>query len=167
MKISQEMVQRCHDIDYNDLPPDVIDRTKYLLLDYIGVAARGALSDSSLPVQRMIASLDKSGEGAVVFGTDIRANPPYAALANGIASHSLELDDVVNEASLHPAVAIMPAALAAAHIAGCTGEEFIAAVVAGYEVMIKLGIALDPAAHYARGFHPTATWNPGRGNCSG
>jgi 2-methylcitrate dehydratase PrpD len=51
----------------------------------------------------------------------------------------------------------MPAALAAAHIAGCTGKEFIAAVVAGYEVMIKLGIALDPAAHYARGFHPTAT----------
>jgi 2-methylcitrate dehydratase PrpD len=157
MEITKELIQRCHDLNYNDLPPDVIDRTKYLLLDYIGVAARGALSDSSLPVQRMIASLDKSGEGAVVFGTDIRANPPYAALANGIASHSLELDDVVNEASLHPAVAIMPAALAAAHIAGCTGKEFIVAVVAGYEVMIKLGIALDPAAHYARGFHPTAT----------
>ena len=157
MKITSEIVQRCHNLTYNDLPPDVIDRTKYLLLDYIGVAARGALSDSSLPVQRVISSLDKSRDGAVVFGTDIRANPPYAALANGIASHSLELDDVVNQASLHPAVAIMTAALAAAHIAGCTGKEFITAVVAGYEVMIKLGIALDPAAHYAQGFHPTAT----------
>ncbi len=157
MKITQELVQRCHDLKYSDLPADVIDRTKYLLLDYIGVAARGALSDSSLPVQRVISSLGKARDGAVVIGTDIRVNPPYAALANGIASHSLELDDVVNEASLHPAVAIMPAALAAAHITGCTGEEFLAAVVAGYEVMIKLGIALDPAAHYARGFHPTAT----------
>ena len=157
MKITSEIVHRCHDLKYNDLPPDVIDRTKYLLLDYIGVAARGALSDSSLPVQRVISSLGKARDGAVVIGTAIRVNPPYAALANGIASHSLELDDVVNEASLHPAVAIVPAALAAAHITGCTGEEFLAAVVAGYEVMIKLGIALDPAAHYARGFHPTAT----------
>ncbi len=157
MKITEEIVQRCHDLKYSDMPVDVIDRTQYLLLDYIGVAARGALSVSSLPVQRVVSNLDKTGDGAVVIGTDIRVNSPYAALANGIASHSLELDDVVNEASLHPAVAIMPAALASAHISGCTGEEFITAVVAGYEVMIKLGIALDPAAHYARGFHPTAT----------
>ena len=73
------------------------------------------------------------------------------------AAHSLELDDVVNEASLHPGVAIMPAALAAAHIGDCSGKEFIAAITVGYEVMVKLGVALDPAAHYARGFHPTGT----------
>ena len=157
MKLTQELVQKCHDLRYSELPQDVIDRTKYLLLDYIGVAARGALSDSSRPVQRVISSLDKSQKGAVVIGTNITATPPYAALANGIASHSIELDDVVNEASLHPAVVIMTAALAAAHIAGCTGKEFVEAVVAGYEVTIKLGIALDPAAHYAQGFHPTAT----------
>ena len=157
MQITEELVQRCHNLAYSELPADVIDRAKYLLLDYIGVAARGSLSDSSRPVQRVISSLDKAQDGAVVIGTDIRVNPPYAALANGIASHSLELDDVVNEASLHPAVAIMTAALAAAHISGCTGKELIEAVVTGYEVTIKLGIALDPAAHYAQGFHPTAT----------
>jgi 2-methylcitrate dehydratase PrpD len=73
------------------------------------------------------------------------------------SAHSLELDDVVNAASLHPAVVIMPAALAAAHFAACSGREFIAAIAAGYEVTIKLGVALDPAVHYARGFHPTGT----------
>jgi 2-methylcitrate dehydratase PrpD len=93
----------------------------------------------------------------VVIGTNVKVSPPYAALANGTAAHSLELDDVVNEASLHPAVAIMPAAMAAAQLAGCSGKEFLAAIVIGYEVAIKLGIALDPAAHYARGFHPTGT----------
>ena len=157
MKLTQEITQRCHNLTYPSLPEAVVDRVKYLLLDYIGVAARGSLSDSSRPIQRVISSFENTPGGAVVIGTDIRANPPYAALANGIASHSLELDDVVNEASLHPAVVIMTAALAAAHITGCTGQEFIAAVVAGYEVTIKLGIALDPAAHYARGFHPTGT----------
>lgn len=64
MKITQELIQRCHELRYSDLPPDIIDRTKYLLLDYIGVAAGGAMSDSSLPVQRVVSSLDKTGDGA-------------------------------------------------------------------------------------------------------
>jgi 2-methylcitrate dehydratase PrpD len=157
MELTKEIIQRCHDLNYNDLSDDIIDRTKYLLLDYIGVAARGSLSDSSIPLLRLVQDLDKTAEGAVVIGTNIRVSPPLAALANGTAAHSLELDDVVNEASLHPAVAIMPAAMAAAQLAGCTGKEFLAAIVIGYEVTIKLGIALDPAAHYARGFHPTGT----------
>ncbi|MBC8394629.1 MAG: MmgE/PrpD family protein [Deltaproteobacteria bacterium] len=52
---------------------------------------------------------------------------------------------------------LSPAAISAAQMSGCSGKEFIEAVIAGYEVTVKLGIALDPAAHYARGFHPTAT----------
>ena len=157
MKLTQEVVQRCHEINYKTLSEEVVDRVKFLLLDYIGVAARGSLSESSRPVHRFIRNVDKRKEGSVVFGTNIRANPPYAALANGIAAHSVELDDVINEASLHPGVAIMTAAVAAANMTSCTGKEFIEAIVAGYEVTTKLGIALDPAAHYAQGFHPTGT----------
>lgn len=157
MGLTKRMIQKCHEINYDALPTDVVDCVKYLLLDFIGVAGRGALSDSSSPVHCFVSDFDNSRNGAIVIGTKIQASPPYAALANGTAAHSLELDDVVNEASLHPAVAIMPAALAAAHVAGCSGKELIAAITAGYEVMIKLGVALDPAAHYARGFHPTGT----------
>ncbi|MGD2185408.1 MAG: MmgE/PrpD family protein [Desulfobacterales bacterium] len=157
MEVTKELAQRCYDLNYDALTADVVDRVKYLVLDFIGVAARGALSDSSGCVQRFIVNSDISGDGAVVIGTNLKTSPSYAALANGTAAHSLELDDVVNEASLHPAVVIMPTALAAAHIAGCSGNELIAAIAAGYEVMIKLGKALDPAAHYARGFHPTGT----------
>ncbi len=157
MELTSDVIQRCHALHYKALTADVADRVKYLVLDFIGVAARGALSDSSGCVQRFIMNLDDARDGAVIIGTNLKTSPSYAALANGAAAHSLELDDVANEASLHPAVAIMPAALAAAHIAGCSGKEFIAAITAGYEVMIKLGVALDPAAHYARGFHPTGT----------
>lgn len=160
MEETKELVQRCCDLDYNRLTEDVIDRTRYLLLDYIGVASRGSISASSKPVHSLITSLDnpeKNRNGAVVIGTNLRVNPTYAALANGTAAHSLELDDVVNEASLHPGVTIMSAALATAHIAGCTGKEILTAIVAGYETTVRLGIALDPAAHYARGFHPTGT----------
>ncbi|MFC1816183.1 MmgE/PrpD family protein [Thermodesulfobacteriota bacterium] len=157
MQETKRLVERCFGLNYKVLPAEVVDRAKDLLLDYLGVAARGALSDSSRPVQRTINHLDPSHRGAVVIGTKLRASPPLAALANGTAAHSIELDDVVNEASLHPGVTVMSTALAAGHMAGCTGKQLIEAIVAGYETVVRLGIGLDPSAHYARGFHPTAT----------
>ncbi|MBN1104358.1 MAG: MmgE/PrpD family protein [Deltaproteobacteria bacterium] len=157
MEETRNLVEKCHELGFDHLPEQVVDRVKYLLLDYLGVAARGALSDSSVPVRRVVKNMGRTGEGAVVIGTNMRADPVWAALANGTAAHSLELDDVVNEGSLHPGVAIMSAALGAGHIAGCSGRDLIEGIVAGYEAAIRLGFTLDPAAHYARGFHPTGT----------
>ena len=157
MEITKQLAQKCYDLKFDDLPDDVIDRAKYVLLDYIGVAARGSLSESSKPVHQLLASIGTEPGGAVVIGTGLKANSPYAAVANGTAAHAIELDDVVNAASLHPAVTVMSAAIAAAHMFPCTGETLIEAIVAGYEVTAKLGIALNPTAHYARGFHPTGT----------
>jgi 2-methylcitrate dehydratase PrpD/succinate dehydrogenase hydrophobic anchor subunit len=157
MDETRYLVAKCHGVRFDRLPGEVVDSTKYLLLDYLGVAARGALSESSVPVQKVVKRMGKVGDGAVIIGTGMTADPPYAALANGTAAHSLELDDVVNEASLHPAVAIMSAALGACHTAGSSGRDLIEGIVVGYEVMIRLGFALDPTAHYARGFHPTGT----------
>ena len=78
-------------------------------------------------------------------------------MANGIAFHSIEMDDVNNEASLHPGVVAFPTALSMADLASVSGKDFIAAVVAGYDVIVRLGRALQPAEHYGRGFHPTGT----------
>lgn len=157
MEETKKLVQLCHELDYENLSPQVVDRVKYLLLDYLGVAARGAFSESSLPVHKMIQQQGDFPNGAPVIGTGLKTTPSFAALGNGIAAHSLELDDVVNAASLHPGVSIMSAALPAGIQAGVNGQDFIAAVVAGYEVTVKLGIALNPADHYSRGFHPTGT----------
>jgi 2-methylcitrate dehydratase PrpD len=96
-------------------------------------------------------------KGGVIIGTKMRAPYHYAALANGTSSHSLEMDDVNNEASLHPGVAIFPAALAACEMAGKNGKRFIEGVVLGYDVVVRLGKALGPREHYGRGFHPTGT----------
>ena len=106
MGITHKIVQKCHQITYDRLSPEIVDRVKYLLLDYVGVAARGTLSESSRPVYRMLSKIDDGGADVGVIGTRIHTSSPWAALANGTAAHSLELDDVVNEASLHPAVAV-------------------------------------------------------------
>ncbi len=156
MGLTREMAQKCQDLSYADLGNDLCDRVKYLLLDYLGVAIRGTLSESSAPVYRFL-STRQDRAGVPVIATGLKVDGPYAALGLGTAAHSLELDDVVNAASLHPAVSVMSAALSAGYMIGCSGPELMEGIVNGYEVMVKLGIALDPAAHYAQGFHPTGT----------
>ncbi|UCF56185.1 MAG: MmgE/PrpD family protein, partial [Deltaproteobacteria bacterium] len=129
----------------------------YFTLDFLGVALRGSLVDSTRAMYAVVEDLGLAPEGGVIIGTGKRAPYQYAALANGTSAHSLELDDVNNEASLHPAVAVFPAALAASEMEETNGKKFIEGGVLGYEVIIRLGKALNPSAHYAQGFHPTAT----------
>ena len=59
--------------------------------------------------------------------------------------------------SIHSSAPIIPAALAAAQMVDASGKDLVAAIVAGYEVQIRLSLALVPKSHYERGFHPTAT----------
>ena len=143
-------------LDYESLSPEIIDRAKYFCLDYLGVAIRGALTPSSETMNRVVKSLSHDG-GTVIMGTGQRAAPEYAALANGTAAHSLEMDDVNNQSSLHPAVATFPVAFACADMEKVSGRSFITSIVAGYDLMIRLGTAVDPRRHYGRGFHPTGT----------
>jgi len=151
------LITACREINFDTLSEDVVDRTKSLFMDFVGVAARGMLEASSAAMNRVVQGLGHNPDAMPVLGGNFCAHPVNAALAVGTAAHSIELDDVVNESSLHPAVAVMPAALAAAYLAGCSGRRLIEGIVAGYEVMSRLGIALHPADHYARGFHPTGT----------
>src|SRR3990172_5263971 len=135
MGITEILVRFCHQLSGERLPRDVVEKAKSLALDFFGVASRGSLSESSLAIGRFLHAVGGTGE-AVVIGTPLPAHPTYVALANGAFAHSLELDDVERESSLHPGVAVFPAALAAAELTQADGKRFIAPVVAGYEVAI-------------------------------
>ncbi len=141
----------------SDLPPEVFDRARYLLLDYLGVAIRGSSAESSAPVYRMLERIAAPG-CATVIGKGIRTLPGYAALANGTAAHSIELDDTHNAGSIHLGVVMFSTSLAIAEtIPGLTPDHFFTAVVAGYETAARLAMAVQPKEHYLLGFHPTAT----------
>lgn len=157
MGITQELAKFCAGLRFEGLSQEMVDRTKYFAVDFTGVAARGSLEASTKAMYQFVKGMGPITKGGVIIGTKMRAPYHYAALANGTSSHSLEIDDVNNEASLHPAVAIFPAAFAACEMAGKNGRRFIEGVVLGYEVMIRLGKALGPKEHYSRGFHPTGT----------
>ena len=140
---------------YDDLTELDLVAVRSLLLDNLGVAANGSTTDSGRSMQRFAMA---AGEGsAPIIGTNFTAEPLRAAMANAVAAHSIEYDDVHNAASNHPGVAVIPAALAAAQIAGADAQQFLLGVVVGYEVMCRVGRAVNPPAHYARHFHPTGT----------
>jgi len=134
----------------------VIDKVKYFFLDFIAVACRGSQEDSSKSICRSFREMRCGDRGGVIVGTKRRAPYLYAALANGASAHAIEMDDVNNEASLHPGVVVFASALASGEMVHATGRRFIGGVVAGYEVMIRLGKALGPENSYRQGFHPTA-----------
>ncbi|MGE0821550.1 MAG: MmgE/PrpD family protein [Candidatus Binatia bacterium] len=154
--LTRQLVSFCHSLRYDRLPLEVVERAKYFFLDYLGVAVRGALSESSQPLYRLNATVASAGT-ATVLGRQDKVLFPYAALANGTAAHSLELDDTHQGGSIHLGVSIFSAALAMAEHVGASGQAFIAATVAGFEVAARLAMAVRPKEHYDRGFHPTAT----------
>ncbi len=142
------------------LPDKVRERVRYLLLDYLAVTLRGSQLPSSQTTCQMLETLPgayNSATGSVtILGRPERAEASWAALANGVAAHGLEMDDVENRSSLHPGVVVFPAALALTEQLHIAPGDFYAAVVAGYEVTLRVGAALNPASAYDRGFHPTA-----------
>src|SRR5579864_706364 len=155
--ITRTLVYFSHALDSKNLSREVFERTKYLLLDYLGVAIAGSLTDSSQPIHRMLARSASRGP-CTVIGTASQTSPEFAALANGAAAHSVELDDTHQAGSIHPGVVIFSTAIALSEIhPEIDFAQFVTAVVAGYEVAARLGMALQPKSHYELGFHPTPT----------
>jgi 2-methylcitrate dehydratase PrpD len=132
-------------------PPDR-RRAALHLLDWIGCAAAGAMSDAGA-VFRDDASRKPWGKAPVLLGTRTAARD--AAFANGAFGNVLEMDDVHREAILHPGPVVIPAVLALAAERGDAGPALLDAILRGYEAMIRIGRAIG-RSHYDH-FHPTAT----------
>ena len=155
---TREIARFVSETSYDALPVEVRERAKALLLDLVGIAVRARHDAESTPAMlAAVSRLGLAGGHCTVIGDAAGYTPPGAAMVNGTLAHSLDFDDTHARGSLHPSAPIVPAALAAAEMSGADGRAVIAAVVAGYEVQIRLALSLDPAAHYDRGFHPTAT----------
>ena len=147
-----------HGLTLDDLPPEVVIKAKDCLLDGLGCGLFG----SEQPWSRILCEeMDADGlAGAcTVIGRTRPLPAPAAALCNGTAIHGFELDDLIAESIVHPAAAVIPAALAAAEECGASGGRVLLAIVAGYEIMHRVGLSLgDGPAR--RGFHTTSLAAP-------
>ena len=142
-------------LTYEALAPEDVEQVKRLLLDHVGVAWRGSDMPWSRALAGWAATLGNNG-GCAIVGTAARAAPSIAALINAAAAHGMELDDTHDESLSHPGAPVIAAALAAGTATEATGDAVIAAIVAGYEVMARVGMAAGADEVIERGFHPTA-----------
>ena len=154
--VTQQLAEFVVSTSLSHMPDEVVDRAKYFVLDYLGVALRGSRVDSSTTMRAFVDRFAPPGH-ATIIGCDQGAHPAYAALANGAAAHCIEMDDTHQEGSIHLGAPVISALIAASEMQPVGGEEFLAAVVLGYEVAARLAMAVGPEAHYRRGFHPTGT----------
>src|SRR5258708_1315640 len=154
---TSDLAHFCATLRADELLAQARERVRYLLLDHLAVTLRGSLLPSSQSAYNMLKDMMVIGSAgtATIFGRTGSAEASWAAFANGIAAHGLEMDDVENASSLHPGVVVMPAALALAEQLGSSAAAFYAAVVAGYEVNLRVGAAPNPPSAYQRRLHPT------------
>jgi len=158
MSITSELSAFVASTRLDALPPEVVARTRLLVLDLVGNSVRARHDAESTPaLLAAVVALGLARGDAHVFADDATYSPAGAALVNATLAHSLDFDDTHAEAVVHPGSPVIPAALAAAEMVGASGAEVMAGIVAGYEVALRLALALPAGAHYDRGFHPSAT----------
>jgi len=141
---------------YEDIPAEVKERIKLLMLDSLGCAIFGAELEWSRILMNTLASVDSS-TGCGVWGTARRLSPPHAALVNGTLVQSFELDDVHRQGVLHVGAVTLPPLFAVAELnPGMSGRDFLTAAVAGYEVGPRVGMCMGQE-HIVQGWHSGAT----------
>ncbi|HHW43132.1 MAG TPA: MmgE/PrpD family protein [Desulfotomaculum sp.] len=139
---------------FDTFPETTVHMAKLAFLDWLGSAAAGG----GQPPARMALAVVRGQGGssqASLLACGEKTSCLHAALANGIASHIIELDDVHRASIIHAGAAVMPAALAVAEMTGASGRQLLEAIVAGYEVAIRIGEAVTPSHYYF--WHTTGT----------
>lgn len=138
------------------VPADAVKHLRLCVLDTIGVGLFGSVLTWNKVLARLIQG-QGGKEESTLWGRGTKVPSSNAALVNGMMIHGFELDDLHKEAIVHCGSVVVPAALAVSEMTGVsTGPDLVAAIVAGYEVMIRVGTCMG-TPHLLRGYHPTGT----------
>ena len=149
---AQTLAEFATELQYDRIPGDVIERAKACVIDTVGACTYG----STLPWSKIVIGYaEQYGRGgqSTILGTAQKVHAPLAALANGALAHAFEMDCLVQpSAGVHPGASLTAPGLAIAQEVGASGRDFITAVVAGGEVMHRIGDASKQSTEHI-GFH--------------
>ena len=154
MSLNQTAVSFLENCRWEALPEKVQHQAKRCLLDALGALIAGY----ETPVGKLmenIAGIQFPGDQAAVLVSGTRLSAAGAALANGFCANALDIDDGYRPTKGHPGACVLPPALVAAQMSGCSGRELLAALVAGYELGTRAGIIRH--ATYET-YHSSGSW---------
>src|SRR4051812_36461143 len=153
---SREVAKFIANLKYENIPSEVRQRIKLLILDSIGCGIYGAIKDHSRIAIKGITAMDNS-RNCGLWGTDQRVSAPHAALLNGTFVQGFELDDIHRKGAMHVGSTTLPAIVALSEVqGGISGKRFLTAAVAGYEIGPRVGMTMGPN-HLGQGWHSGAT----------
>ncbi|KIX06233.1 uncharacterized protein Z518_04208 [Rhinocladiella mackenziei CBS 650.93] len=152
-----------YDTSIGDIPPEILWRAKYLILD--GVAC--GLVDAHLPWSEIAAKgifkMEPEGQCTVMGWGGKKLSPIAAAALNSTFIQGFELDDYRSNAPLHSCTLLLPAlfaAIEADNSRNFSGEDFLKAFVVGCEIGPRVGLALHGAELLSRGWHSGTVQGP-------
>ncbi len=136
--VSEQLAEWAGDLEYNDIPSELIETARENILDIIGCGLFG----STLPWVRTVCDMviDWGGKAeATLWGRNTKVPSVNAVFANTNAANSFEFDDTYFPTGIHPGALVVSSALATSEYkGGATGKELISAVVAGHEVSARI-----------------------------
>jgi 2-methylcitrate dehydratase PrpD len=142
------------DLDLASLPQPVVRQARVVLADTLALMLAGS---AERVVETALDALPLEAGPCTVVGHGKGAPAEIAAFINSLSATALDLDDTHSPSLTHPASVIVPAVLAASECAGnVSGAKVLAAIVAAYDVQVRLSRALGPQAQFDRGFHPAS-----------
>lgn len=153
ISISKKISEFTLGLKYEDIPKEVVDYAKLLMIDSFGCAVASTDQPHAQRIMSAIGKMNNSGE-ATLWGSDKKVSMENAVLYNGSLIHGLDYDDTHALAITHPSSSVVTAGITIGEALGKTGEEIMTAIIAGYEVLLRLGSFANGRLH-DRGFHPT------------
>lgn len=158
MTISENIARFVTELRYEDIPADVIDYVKLLMVDTFGCVMPSMAEPHANSVKRAIEKLPKLPE-ATLWGTEEKVTVDHAVMYNGSLIHGLDYDDTHGGAIVHPSSSVINSAIVMGEKLNSSGKEMLTAMVAAYEVILRLGEACKGKMH-THFFHPTGIFAP-------
>ncbi|KAI1302541.1 putative immune-responsive protein [Xylaria venustula] len=159
--LTAELCKWVHSVQLSDVPGDVIERMKYLILDGLACAIVGSHLPWSESGTHAILSMEAEGSCSI-WGWEKKVGPLAAALVNSSFVQAFELDDYHAESPIHSSSVVLPALFALSqHTQTSTSDsQFMLAALVGYELGPRIGFALRGGDILARGWHSGAVFGP-------
>ncbi|KIV79203.1 hypothetical protein PV11_06774 [Exophiala sideris] len=154
-----------HDTTTDNIPAEVLERAKYLILDGIACGLVAAHLPWSETAARGVFNMEPEGQCTVIGYGGKKLSPIAAAVLNSAFIQGFELDDYHSLAPLHSCALLLPALFAAAEATSTatqtfTGKDFLRAFVVGCEIGPRVGLALHGADLLTRGWHSGSVQGP-------
>jgi len=126
---------------YDDIPAEIIAITKKSIIDTIGVLLAGTSSVEGEIITDLVKDWGGKGESTLI-NNGFKVPVHHAALANGTMARVMDMDDVLERASLHVHASIVSSALSMSEKVGeVSGRDFLTAIILGTDLLCRMALS--------------------------